>query len=128
MTVLRPVGVPGKASPMSGGGRTAKRKRRRVPGNTVVVWSSSLQSGSAARVRCGELSGASVICNSSSVIWMSPAVAKSSCRSVLPSCSYRLLRQKTGQVLVRTPRRRKSEKSAPRRGYVRRSEFTHLTS
>jgi uncharacterized BrkB/YihY/UPF0761 family membrane protein len=35
--MLRWAGVPGKASPISGGGRTAKRRRSRVPGKTVAV-------------------------------------------------------------------------------------------
>ena len=48
-------GDPGKASPIRGGGRTAKRRRRREPGKIVAVWSSIAQRAWAARVRCGEL-------------------------------------------------------------------------
>src|ERR1700674_1172477 len=56
--VARLGGVPGKARLMDGGGRTAKRTRRREPGNTVAVWSRSSQRECTTRVRCGELSGA----------------------------------------------------------------------
>src|SRR5260370_23725085 len=45
---------------MRGGGRTAKRMRRREPGKVVAVWSSIPQRAWAACVRCGELSGAKV--------------------------------------------------------------------
>src|ERR1700738_459164 len=55
--VVRSTG-PGKASPTRGGGRTAKRMRRREPGKVVAVWSSISQRAWAACVRCGELSGA----------------------------------------------------------------------
>src|ERR1700676_3149303 len=55
--VARLGGVPGKARLMDGGGRTAKRTRRREPGNTVAVWSRSSQRECTTRVRCGELSG-----------------------------------------------------------------------
>ena len=60
VVVLRSTGEPGKASPIRGGGRTAKRMRRREPGKIVAVWSSIPQRAWAARVRCGELSGAKV--------------------------------------------------------------------
>ena len=55
--VLRWAGVPGKARPMSGGERTAKRSRSRVPGKAVTVSLRSSQRACAARVRCGELKG-----------------------------------------------------------------------
>jgi len=51
--VPRSTGGPGKASPIRGGGRTAKRRRRRVPGKIVAVWFSISQRAWAARVRCG---------------------------------------------------------------------------
>ena len=62
---LRWAGVPGKARPMSGAERTAKRSRSRVPGKAVAVSLRSSQRACAARVRCGELKGARVICSSS---------------------------------------------------------------
>ena len=37
--------VPGNVSPMSGGRRTAKRRRTRVPGKMVAVYSSRSQKG-----------------------------------------------------------------------------------
>ena len=58
VAVLRSTGEPGKASPIRGGGRSAKRIRRREPGKIVAVWSSIPQRAWAARMRCGELSGA----------------------------------------------------------------------
>lgn len=54
---LRWAGVPGKARPMSGAERTAKRSRSRVPGKAVAVSLRSLQRACAARVRCGEFKG-----------------------------------------------------------------------
>ena len=56
VAALRSGGKPGKASPIRGRGRTAKRMRGREPGKTVAVWSSMSQRAWAARVRCGELS------------------------------------------------------------------------
>src|SRR5262249_37416324 len=62
--VLRSTGEQGKASPIRGGGRTEKRTRRRDAGKIVAVWSSVSQRAWAASVRCGEPSGAKVICSS----------------------------------------------------------------
>ena len=78
MAAVRLAGEAGKASPMRGGGRTANRMRRREPGKVVAVLSRLSQSAWAARVRCGELSGAKVILSSLSETRMSPAVANSS--------------------------------------------------
>src|SRR5271170_374383 len=57
VAVLCSSGEPGKASPIRGGGRTAKRIRRCEPGKIVAVWSSLLQRAWAAWVRCGERRG-----------------------------------------------------------------------
>jgi len=85
VAAVRLAGEAGKASPMRGGGRTANRMRRREPGKVVAVLSRLSQSAWAARVRCGELSGAKVIMSSLSETRMSPAVANSSCSRVRPS-------------------------------------------
>ena len=75
--------------------------RKREPGKTVAVWSSMSQRAWAARVRCGELSGAKVTCSSLSEAWMSPAVANSSCSTVRPSCSARAQRsQRRKQIAL----------------------------
>src|SRR5208283_3540385 len=85
VAAVRLAGEAGKASPMRGGGRTANRMRRREPGKVVAVLSRISQSAWAARVRCGELSGAKVILSSLSETRMSPAAANSSCSRVRPS-------------------------------------------
>jgi hypothetical protein len=85
LAVLRFPGEQGKASPIRGGGPTAKRRRKREPAKLVDVWSSFSHKAWAACVRCGELSGANVICSSLSDTWMSPAEVKSSCSRVRPS-------------------------------------------
>src|SRR6516162_10221066 len=75
VAVLRSTGEPGKASPIRGGGRTEKRTRRREPGKIVAVWSSVSQRAWAASVRCGELSGAKVICSSLSETRISSCIS-----------------------------------------------------
>ena len=51
VSVLHSTGDPGKARPTRGGGRMAKRIRRRDPGKMVGVWSSISQRARAARCR-----------------------------------------------------------------------------
>jgi len=64
VAAVRLAGEAGKASPMRGGGCTANRMRKRKPGKVVAVLPRTSQSTWAARLRCGELSGAKVILSS----------------------------------------------------------------
>src|SRR5215831_11345889 len=82
-------GEPGKARPIRRGGWTANRIRWEEPGKTVAVLLRMSHRAWAASVRCGELSGANVICSSLLETLMSPAVANSSCSRVRPSSSMR---------------------------------------
>lgn len=74
VVVSRSPREPGKAIPIRGSARTAKRILRGEPGKIAAALSSFSHRAWAACVRCGVLSGGSVICNSLSETLMSLAV------------------------------------------------------